>query len=115
MRSDRSNGSPRKSVQNGTVLRLILAQPNSSLVSILASTAEDFPMNETTSQASALPIPTMQTPTIDIKKIRDQLKTKRNLLFDEFSKNPKNARLAIEIRLIDDQVAELTEHLIQQR
>jgi hypothetical protein len=72
-------------------------------------------MNKTTSQASALPIPIMQTPAIDKKKIRDQLKTKRNLLFDEFSKNPVNARLAIEIRLIDDQVAELTEHLVQQR
>ncbi len=72
-------------------------------------------MKETTSQASVLPIPTMQTPTIDKKKIRDQLKTKRNLLFDEFSKNPMNARLAIEIRLIDDQVAELTEDLVPQR
>ena len=72
-------------------------------------------MNETTSRASVLLVPTMQPPTIDKKKSRDQLKTKRNLLFDEFSKNPMNARLAIEIRLIDDQVAELTEHLVHQR
>ena len=72
-------------------------------------------MNETTSQASVLPIPTMRTPAIDKKKIRDQLKTRRNLLFDEFSKNPMNTRLAIELRLIDDKVAELTEHLVQQR
>jgi hypothetical protein len=72
-------------------------------------------MNEATSRASVLPILTMQPPTIDKKKIRNQLKTKRNLLFDEFSKNPMNARLAIEIKLIDDQVAELTEHLVQQR
>jgi Spy/CpxP family protein refolding chaperone len=57
----------------------------------------------------------MQTPTIDKKKIRDQLKAKRNLLFEEFSKNPMKARLAIENRLIDDQIAELTEHLVQQR
>jgi hypothetical protein len=57
----------------------------------------------------------MQKPTIDIKKIRDQLKTKRNLLLEEYSKNPMNTGLAIEIRLIDDQIAELTERLVQQR
>ena len=39
---------------------------------------------------------------------RDQLKTKRNQLFDEYCKNPQNTRLAIEIRLIDDQIAVLT-------
>ena len=57
----------------------------------------------------------MQKPTIDIKKIRDQLKIKRDLLLEEYSKNPLNIRFVIEIRLIDDQIAELTEHLVHQR
>jgi hypothetical protein len=56
----------------------------------------------------------MPKATIDEKTIRDQLKAKRNLLIDEFSKNPMNTRLAIEIRLIDDQIAEVTQHLVQQ-
>jgi hypothetical protein len=57
----------------------------------------------------------MQRPIIDEKKTRDQLKTKRDLLLEEYSRNPMNTRLAIEIRLIDDQVAALTERLVEQR
>jgi hypothetical protein len=57
----------------------------------------------------------MQKTTIDEKKTRDQLKAKRDLLLEEYSKNPMNTRLAIEIRLIDDQVAALTERLVEQR
>jgi hypothetical protein len=56
----------------------------------------------------------MKTPTIDKNAIRDELKAKRNRLFDEYSKNPKNTRLALEIRLIDDLVANLAEHPVQQ-
>ncbi len=56
----------------------------------------------------------MRKPTIDETTIRDQLKAKRSLLFEEYSKNPTNTRLALEIRLIDDLVADLTEHLCQQ-
>lgn len=59
--------------------------------------------------------PAMHKLTIDKKKIRDQLKTKRNLLLEEYSKSPMNTRLAIEIRFIDDQIAEVTEQLVQQR
>ncbi len=57
----------------------------------------------------------MQKPTIDEKKTRDQLKAKRDLLLDEYTRQPMNTRLAIEIRLIDDQVAALTERLVEQR
>jgi hypothetical protein len=46
---------------------------------------------------------------------RAQLKSKRDLLFEEYSKNPMNSRLAIEIKLIDDQIAELTEDQFQKR
>ncbi|HTA58620.1 MAG TPA: hypothetical protein VK805_10715 [Candidatus Baltobacteraceae bacterium] len=48
-------------------------------------------------------------------KIRKQLKAKRNQLLEEYSKNPMNTRLAVEIRLIDDQIAEITEHLVERR
>ena len=49
---------------------------------------------------------TMQEPKINGQTIRDQLKTKRNQLFEEFLRNPSNTSLAIEIRLIDDRIAE---------
>ena len=44
-----------------------------------------------------------------------QLKMKRNALLEEFRENPARTRLAIEIRLIDDQIASLTEYLTSQR
>lgn len=56
----------------------------------------------------------MKTSAIDQNAVRDQLKAKRNRLFEEYSKNPMNTRLALEIRLIDDLIANLTEHLVQQ-
>ena len=57
----------------------------------------------------------MQDPRIDEPNIRGQLKTKRNLLFEEFLGNPSNTRLAIEIRMIDDQIAELTRPLVPEQ
>jgi hypothetical protein len=48
----------------------------------------------------------MQEPATN-KNIRD-LKAKRSLLFNQFCKNPQNTSVAIEIRLIDDQLANLT-------
>lgn len=57
----------------------------------------------------------MQKPPVDEKKTRDQLKAKRDLLLEEYTRQPMNTRLAIEIRLIDDQVAALTERLVEQR
>jgi len=56
----------------------------------------------------------MEKPTIDKNTIREQLRGKRERLFEEYSKNPMNTRLEIEIKLIDDQVAELTAQLVQQ-
>jgi len=40
--------------------------------------------------------------------MRNQLKTKRDLLLKEFQKNPSKTRLAIEIKLIDETIAQLT-------
>lgn len=57
----------------------------------------------------------MQTSANNKVKIREQLKAKRNRLLEEYFKDPMNTRLAIEIRLIDDRVADITEILVQQR
>jgi hypothetical protein len=42
---------------------------------------------------------------------REELKVKRNLLFQLFLKNPMHTRLAIEIKFIDDQLAECTQQM----
>jgi hypothetical protein len=52
-------------------------------------------------------------PTVDVKRIREQLKAKRSLLFNQFEKNPMDTLMALEIKFIDDQVAELAEQLQQ--
>ena len=40
------------------------------------------------------------------KKKRDDLKTKRNSLFEKYSKHPQDVHLALEIKTIDDEIAE---------
>ena len=45
------------------------------------------------------------------KKKRDDLKTKRNALFDEYSKHPHDVHLALEIKTIDDEIAECTQKM----
>ena len=45
----------------------------------------------------------------DERKKRKELTAKRNLLFAEYLKNPQDIRLALEIKLIDDQVAQSIE------
>jgi hypothetical protein len=41
----------------------------------------------------------------DERKKRKELTAKRNLLFAQYLKSPQDTRLALEIKLIDDQVA----------
>jgi hypothetical protein len=48
---------------------------------------------------------------IDAKTKREELKAKRNLLFARFLKNPLDTHLALEIKIIDDLVAEWTEQM----
>ena len=50
---------------------------------------------------------------IDQKGKRDALKAKRDLLFERLLKNPMNTSLAVEIKLIDDQIADCVQHLKQ--
>jgi hypothetical protein len=51
----------------------------------------------------------MQETPIDSMRKREELKAKRNLLFQRFLHNPLETHLALEIKIIDDQVAECTE------
>jgi len=44
---------------------------------------------------------------IEVQKIRNELRSKRNLLFADFRKNPSNTRLALEIKSLDDRIADL--------
>ena len=52
---------------------------------------------------------------IDVLKKREELKAKRNLLFARFLNNPLETRLALKIKIIDDQVAECCEQMRQMR
>jgi hypothetical protein len=51
----------------------------------------------------------MQETPIDAMRKRDELKAKRNLLFQRFLRNPLETHLALKIKTIDDQVAKCTE------
>ncbi|HET9801781.1 MAG TPA: hypothetical protein VFP96_00960 [Candidatus Acidoferrum sp.] len=46
---------------------------------------------------------------IDRKKVSDELKIQRTKLFGQFSKHPKDTRLALAIKILDDQIASCTE------
>ena len=52
---------------------------------------------------------------VDWKKKADQLKAKRDPLFAKYLKHPWDTRLALEIKALDDQVAECTEQLQLER
>ena len=45
------------------------------------------------------------------KKKRDDLKIKRDLLFKQYAKRPQDTRLSLEIKKIDDEIAECTERI----
>lgn len=49
------------------------------------------------------------------KKKRDDLKDKRNALFETYTKDPQNFHLAREIKDIDDEIADCTQHVEQER
>jgi hypothetical protein len=48
---------------------------------------------------------------INEQMTRQQLRAKRNLLFERFSKNPSEIHLAMEMTFLDDQVAETPFHV----
>ncbi len=45
------------------------------------------------------------------KRKREDLENRRDLLFKRYQKTPNELRLALEIRVIDDQIAECTHHI----
>ena len=49
------------------------------------------------------------------KKKRDSLKLKRNSLFETYTKDPQNIHLAREIKALDDEIADCTQHVEQER
>jgi len=49
------------------------------------------------------------------KKKRDDLKARRNSLFETYTKDPQNFHLAREIKDIDDEIADCTQHVEQER
>ena len=49
------------------------------------------------------------------KKKRDALKIKRDALFKNYAEHPLDAHLASEIKAIDDEIAECTQNLEQER
>lgn len=57
----------------------------------------------------------MQVTPFDTMTKREELKAQRNLLFKEFLRNPQDTRLALKIKLIDDQVAACAEQMEQER
>jgi len=48
---------------------------------------------------------------VDWKSKRETLRTKRDLLFKRYLKNPHDSRMALEIKNLDDKIAECTEHM----
>jgi hypothetical protein len=48
------------------------------------------------------------------EKRREEVRVRRESLFQRFEKNPDQMHLALKIRVIDDQIAECT-HLIKQK
>jgi len=49
------------------------------------------------------------------KKKRDDLKTKRNALFEIYTKDFQNFHLAREIKALDDEIADCTQHVEEER
>jgi hypothetical protein len=53
----------------------------------------------------------MLATSVDWKSKREELKAKRKPLFKQYLKNPHDTSMALEIKNIDDQIAECTEHM----
>jgi hypothetical protein len=53
----------------------------------------------------------MMEPAMTEKRNREELIAKRNLLFRQFLKNPKETHLAMEIKVLDDRIAEITQRI----
>jgi hypothetical protein len=52
---------------------------------------------------------------IDCTTKRKSLMQQRNTLFDKFERNPRDLRLGLKIKAIDDEISLCTEHLRQEK
>ena len=52
---------------------------------------------------------------VNWKNKRDELRARRRPLFESYEKSPHDFHLALEIKLIDDQIAECTKQMVQER
>jgi hypothetical protein len=57
----------------------------------------------------------MGTATSVWKKKHADLKAKRNSLFETYTKDPQNFHLAPEIKALDDEIADCTQHVEQEK
>jgi hypothetical protein len=53
-------------------------------------------------------------PAMTEKRNREALIGKRNQLFWRFLSNPKEIALALEIKVLDDQIAEITQRIVEE-
>lgn len=53
----------------------------------------------------------MHTTSEDRTSEREELRARRNLLFKRFVEHPSEIRMSVEIKRIDDQIAEFTERI----
>jgi hypothetical protein len=54
-------------------------------------------------------------PAMTEKRKREELIAKRNLLSWRFLKNPKETHLAIEIKVLDNRIAEITQRMVDRK
>ena len=54
---------------------------------------------------------TMLASAVDWKNKRETLKAKRDVLFRRYLKNSHDSSMALEIKNLDDEIAECTEHM----
>jgi hypothetical protein len=57
---------------------------------------------------------TVITTTSVWKKKRDDLKSQRDLLFKKYAKHPHDVHLSLEIKTLDDEIAECTQKMEQE-
>ena len=53
--------------------------------------------------------------TLDVQKRKSELKARRKPLFEWFEKNPNDTSLVLEIKIVDDQIAECTQQIERER
>ena len=53
--------------------------------------------------------------TLDVQKRKSELKARRKPLFEWFEKNPNDTSLVLEIKIVDDQIAECDQQIERER